>query len=751
MPREEIEKKIFEEYLTEITRVSNQALFWKDKEGYYLGYNKYAEEMSHKKENSNIFGKTDYELWPDSADVLRKNDLLVMTTGKPLFFEEELKISNEVGRFIVLKVPRRDDNNNIIGVIGNILNVTTKEERWIPLLKRQEDEISRYFNEIASSMPGNFYWKNKFGCYIGCNSGILALLGYEQKEDIIGKTDYDLWPDQAKELRENDIRVMEGGITAHFEEIVQVNNETKYYAVIKTPFKNAHGEIVGIIGNSIDITSRKKAESLTLENELYSSKFKAQEKFRSFVCQVVHDIRSPLVVLSNIVKSCNNLTEKEYVALRNVAASVQNIANNLLYYEETKNTQTYVQHMIVSLILDSVVKHREYQHKSSNIEFYYSFLEKFKFVCIKGNQSNFFRMISNAVNNAVEAIDVRRGVVDVRFVADDENVKIIVQDNGKGIPRNMIDMVLSNKSIASTKGNGRGLGMEQMRSALKQLNGKMQIESKEKMGTKISFIIPRADSPSWMVNEIVLYKGGIVVILDDDSSIYHIWMARLAEFLPDIIIKFFESGIDAIEFLSSLKDKERLLFLTDYELRYQKIDGGDIIQKIDLFDQSIIVTGIYADDKVQALTEKHRLKILPKQFIENIPITIKERINNKECDLCPDVVIVDDCQYFADSVADIFRAQNLKISVYQKPSEFLRCFKKYGNNTKFVIDNEFESDLNGLDIVDILHNSGYKNICLLSGRSFNDWELPAYVKFIQKTEGCFEKLLEMCRDTNVDY
>ena len=729
---------MFEKYLEEISNTQDGVFFWKDKDGRYLGHSRPAHKMySCGNVQRDIVGKTDHDMWPEYANVIRENDLKVMIAGTCIFFEEELKIDDEVRLFMVLKAPYRNENREIIGVIGNILSVSAREV--------ENEKIDRYFLEIADCIPGGFYWKDNDGRYVNCNNEALKTLGYKDKEEMIGKTDYDLWPDQADKLRENDIDVMKNGASFRFEEVVQIDNKARYREVIKSPLRNSNGDIIGIIGSYIDVTSIKETESYMMENGLRSSQIKVQEDFKSFVSQIAHDIRSPLVVLSNIIKSCNNLTEKEYITLRNVTGSIKNIANNLLYYGENEgeNARHYVQHILVSLALEFVVNHREYQHKSANVEFCYSYLEKFKFECIEGDPSNFFRMISNAINNAVEAIDVRRGMIDVSFVADDENVRIVVQDNGKGMPKHMIEKILSNKPISSTKEGGRnhGLGIEQMRSALKQLDGKMEIESKEMVGTKVSFVIPKADSPSWMVSAIEVHEDDIVVILDDDHSIYHIWMSRFSEYLSNITIKFFASGVDAIEFLNALENKERLLFLTDYELRYQKMDGGEVIRQTDLFDKSIVVSSIYADNKVQTLAQKHGLKILPKQFIDSIPVVLKKRICNKKHDAQVEVVIVDDCQYFSDSIASMLRDQNLKVSTYQKPNEFLRYFKKYENNARFLIDNEFESDINGLDIAEILHKSGYKNIYLLSGWSFKAWELPPYVEFIQKKDDCIERLI----------
>ncbi|MCD6026767.1 MAG: Sensory box histidine kinase/response regulator [Solimicrobium sp.] len=45
---------------------------------------------------------------------------------------------------------------------------------------------------ILELVPGNVYWKNLNSVYLGCNQNLATLTGFENKDEIIGKTDYEL-------------------------------------------------------------------------------------------------------------------------------------------------------------------------------------------------------------------------------------------------------------------------------------------------------------------------------------------------------------------------------------------------------------------------------------------------------------------------------------------------------------------------------------------------------------------------------
>ena len=47
------------------------------------------------------------------------------------------------------------------------------------------------FQQIIDSIDANIYWKDKNGNYLGCNQSVLNNLELNNKEDIIGKNDYE--------------------------------------------------------------------------------------------------------------------------------------------------------------------------------------------------------------------------------------------------------------------------------------------------------------------------------------------------------------------------------------------------------------------------------------------------------------------------------------------------------------------------------------------------------------------------------
>lgn len=123
------------------------------------------------------------------------------------------------------------------------------------------------FSALLDSFPDIIFFKDINGTYIGCNNGLVELLE-KSKEDIIGKTDYDLFSeDSAKLYTINDQKVMETNLPHHNEEwITYSNGEKALYETLKAPIYN-NNALIGILGICRNITERKELEACLLENK----------------------------------------------------------------------------------------------------------------------------------------------------------------------------------------------------------------------------------------------------------------------------------------------------------------------------------------------------------------------------------------------------------------------------------------------------------------------------------------------------
>ena len=131
----------------------------------------------------------------------------------------------------------------------------------------ERDRMTHLLRTFTAAVPGVVYAKDRQGRMLVANRGTSELIG-KPPEQYIGRTDLEFLEDkvQARVIMETDRRIMEGRHTQEVEEEVRLPDGTAAtWLSLKTPLVDEDGEVIGLIGSSIDVTARKKAEAAVME------------------------------------------------------------------------------------------------------------------------------------------------------------------------------------------------------------------------------------------------------------------------------------------------------------------------------------------------------------------------------------------------------------------------------------------------------------------------------------------------------
>ena len=106
------------------------------------------------------------------------------------------------------------------------------------------------------------------------------------------------------------------------------------------------------------------------------------------------------------------------------------------------------------------------------------------------------RIMLNLLSNAIKHTD-KDGEIRVELNCNREYVNISVSDNGIGIPKEKVPYVFERfvqvDEDISRKREGCGIGLALVKYLVEMHNGKINVESKENVGTKFSVILPILD------------------------------------------------------------------------------------------------------------------------------------------------------------------------------------------------------------------------------------------------------------------
>ena len=512
------------------------------------------------------------------------------------------------------------ENPSIVKPINSFADNGITKEKLSFMLSREQAEKEFLFS-IIGKIPGHVYWLNRNNIYLGCNDLQAHDFGLEAKEEVIGKTNKDLHSSaEAESLDKTNQMVMESGESYIGEENASMSNGYKNYLTTKTPLFDNHGKVVGLLGLSVDITDRKRAEALEIENQIQKSRLRDLDDFNQFIARMGHDITSPLIGLESFAKSCNVLTEKQHVLLRNIATNIRSISEALLMKHrenEHNNSLNIIQSIPVSLALSEIVSQKQQELGKKGIEINCSMDRESKFAFINMDRISFDRMVSNLVNNSFDAAEGQHCKVELSLETNDSSIQLQIKDNGKGMPQEMVNKILKGNSVKTTKDNGHGIGMSQILGVISKYEGKIAIESVEGQGTTISIKFPLSEIPSWFTKKVTFKKGSIVAVLDNDEVMHEVWRKQLENLGLDI--RCFLKWEELTAFVESLSKEDRndLTLLCDYDLRSSK-SGLIVVLELGLKNQSIMVTGVTNDSDFFELVQKIGLKVILKPFIDDM-------------------------------------------------------------------------------------------------------------------------------------
>lgn len=136
----------------------------------------------------------------------------------------------------------------------------------VAALTAEVDEARRslpMFRAIAAAATDLIYVKDLAGRYLFVNDAVARLYGV-RVADFVGNDDRQMFDAAAaSQLRETDREIMRSGVAQELEESTTVDGLARTFLSTKSPYRDAAGEVIGLIGVSRDITdARSTAEEV---------------------------------------------------------------------------------------------------------------------------------------------------------------------------------------------------------------------------------------------------------------------------------------------------------------------------------------------------------------------------------------------------------------------------------------------------------------------------------------------------------
>jgi len=206
-------------------------------------------------------GKTDFDFF--SADHARRalaDEQEIIRTGEPVIgkIERITMRDGTKGWVSTTKLPWRDSSGRIIGTFGLSRDITAAKDA-----EEKLNDERKLLRTIIDHLPSRIFVKDTAANYILNNSAHLEILGLKAQADALGKSTLDFFPGaRGEQALADDREVLSGGAAIINQEKSDfgAGAQAHWSLTTKVPLHDRHGEIVGIVGISHDITRRKQAE-----------------------------------------------------------------------------------------------------------------------------------------------------------------------------------------------------------------------------------------------------------------------------------------------------------------------------------------------------------------------------------------------------------------------------------------------------------------------------------------------------------
>ncbi len=131
-------------------------------------------------------------------------------------------------------------------------------------------EHRRRLHAILAHIPDLLWMKDANGVFLLVNEAFSHQCGMQSPEDLLDKTDFDIWPkDLAESYRRDDLEVMAKGTRKIVEEPIMAPEGAKWFQTFKTPLFDAAGRLIGTVGSARDTTERRVAEDTIREQNRF--------------------------------------------------------------------------------------------------------------------------------------------------------------------------------------------------------------------------------------------------------------------------------------------------------------------------------------------------------------------------------------------------------------------------------------------------------------------------------------------------
>jgi PAS domain S-box-containing protein len=442
----------------------------------------------------------------------------------------------------------------------------------ITIRKRTEEALlqqTSLLQSLLNSIPDIIFFKDTEGVYLGGNPSFRNFACKKETNDILGKTDYDIFDkEMADRFCAQDKQMLKDGKAQRNEVWVTFPDGRKaYLETLKTPYTDSSGKVLGVLGIGRDITSRHETEEknrITLketeaaryteeqmrrELQLVNNQLAEQTAIATrmatqaelaniakseFLANMSHEIRTPMngvIGMTSLLLDTELTCEQRQFAeaVRTSGDALLSLINDILDFSKIEAGRMDLELINFDLhnVLDDFAATLAVQAQSKSLELVYGMAPEIPPLLI-GDPGRLRQVLTNLAGNALKFTNSGEVVILVGLESQSKDavtLRFSVRDTGIGVPSDKIDLLFKKFTQVDTsttrKFGGTGLGLAISKQLVELMGGEIGVVSKENTGSEFWFTVElkkqftTTDTPSDNHN---FLKNIRVLIVDDNAT-----------------------------------------------------------------------------------------------------------------------------------------------------------------------------------------------------------------------------------------
>jgi signal transduction histidine kinase len=363
-------------------------------------------------------------------------------------------------------------------------------------------------SNLLSATEERVYFKDMQSRFLLVNAGwIAAYAPGRAAEELIGKTDFDVFSDQhASAAFQDEQQVIRTGepVIGKVELETYGGRADTWVSTTKMPLRDERGQVIGTFGISRDVTTQISAE-ITLAQQAvqlraHNESLRELDRLKDeFIDLVSHELRTPLASIIGFVEvlreegmsgpdadQCTEVIERNATRLQRLVADLLLLSQ----IQSGKMAMDFRSADLAGIAVGAVERLRpEADHK--RIDLVLSVTTDMPPLAV--DPTRMAQLLGNLLSNAVK-FTPDGGKVEVRLGTEGDQAVLEVADSGIGIPaadrERIFDRFFRTALATQQAIQGTGLGLAITKAIVEAHNGTIAVDSDEGRGSTFTVRLP---------------------------------------------------------------------------------------------------------------------------------------------------------------------------------------------------------------------------------------------------------------------